>query len=114
MSDFEDDSDGAPAVKRFDLKVEINLPADAPDNHPHLLDPNSVGDDLPPENLTTADAIATVLYKISPKMLSELLDLKIKRFKFVYGEIHRAEFYIDRFGPIVKVNTTLDQQRILI
>jgi hypothetical protein len=76
-----------PATIRFlDLSGDVNLPADAPEGTPHVIDIGTIPEDeeaIERAHLRAPDMIVTVLYNINPKALQALLDLNIKDFIFV-------------------------------
>ncbi|KAF7940285.1 uncharacterized protein EAE98_000412 [Botrytis deweyae] len=70
-------------AKQVDVKYEdnVNLPADTPSGHPHIIKWNAgVDKDKIPNDLLTVDVIATILYKFNPLALSHLLDIQAGHF----------------------------------
>jgi hypothetical protein len=71
------------------------LPADGPASHPHIVDVEEFkgAEILPPAKVW--DAIATMLFKISPDTLKKFLDPTVKEFKLVTKETAHTGFYAD-------------------
>ncbi|TGO23252.1 hypothetical protein BPAE_0138g00050 [Botrytis paeoniae] len=70
-------------AKRVDVKYKckVNLPADTPSGHPHIIKWNSgVDKNKVPHDLFTVDVIATILYEFNPSALSHLLDVQEGQF----------------------------------
>ncbi|KAF5876130.1 uncharacterized protein Bfra_002530 [Botrytis fragariae] len=70
-------------AKRLDVKYKckVNLPADTPSGHPHIIKWNAgVDKDKIPRDLFTVDVIATILYEFNPSALSHLLDVQEGQF----------------------------------
>jgi hypothetical protein len=96
-------------MKNFDLRLHINLPADAPRGNPHLIDVQTFSNsDKNMDGLLAVDAIVTTLYKWNPKALHNLLDPALKTFRWGWLDLeskldHDAENWILRKGNIVEV-----------
>lgn len=107
MSDCNSESN---FVKRIDthLHIHIDLPADAPDGHPHIINIESFNEEFPPEDLKAVDAIASVLYKWNPKALSDLLDLNKDTFYWCFNNGHGYEIFVSRIGDKVRVSDILN------
>lgn len=70
-------------AQRVDIEYEykVNLPADAPSGHPHIIRWIAVVDkDKVPHDLFTVDVIATILYEFNPSALGRLLDVQASPF----------------------------------
>jgi hypothetical protein len=104
-------------VKRHSLHLQIDLPATAPEGHPHIIDDiENISEDDLPDNLEAVDVIATVLYKWNPEALHNLLDMSKNQFHFGYLDARRNEiylyFYIARDGPEVRVGRQVIQDNM--
>ncbi|KAF7899134.1 uncharacterized protein EAF01_008347 [Botrytis porri] len=78
----------------LNLNISIDLPADAPEGHPHLLNVKWPRNDPHPEkckeirsmqiefpkDLSLIDVIATILFEWKPAALHHLLDLENEQF----------------------------------
>lgn len=89
------------------LGVYPELPVDAPIGCPHLIDVDSL-DHKPHglQNLRIADAVVTILYKVTPGALTAFLDLDRPYFHYIhasYPGVHDG-FCIKRDGRFVKVS----------
>ncbi|KAF7884938.1 hypothetical protein EAF00_010756 [Botryotinia globosa] len=70
-------------AQRVDVEYEckVNLLADAPSGHPHIIRWIAVVDkEKVPHDLFTVDVIATILYEIDPSALGHLLDVQASQF----------------------------------
>ncbi|TGO62629.1 hypothetical protein BCON_0018g00220 [Botryotinia convoluta] len=70
-------------AKRVDVKYKckVNLPADTPSGHSHIIKWNAgVDKNKVPRHLFTVDVIATILYEFNPSALSHLLDVQAGHF----------------------------------
>ncbi|TGO71219.1 hypothetical protein BELL_0605g00060 [Botrytis elliptica] len=111
--------------KKVDLNISFDLPANAPQGHPHLLNierPQN-NPDLPkskkpksnqiqfPEDLSLIDVLATILFYWKPTALHHLLDVETEQFYCaaewgVYGGKHIGPdilMYVHRLGQYVRI-----------
>ena len=58
------------------------LPPNAPRDHPHIVDINSIDDQTPQRGLGFADVVVTVLYMYDPRVLNDFLDFNKHSFDF--------------------------------
>ena len=90
-------------VKRHNLHLRLDLPANAPEGHPHIIDLEAINENDLPDDLKAVDVIATVLYKWDPEALQNLLDLSKEDFHFGHLTASQYETYIIRNGRYVRV-----------
>jgi len=93
-------------VTRFDLRLNIDLPAHAPAGCPHLIDINAITELEIPDDLTLVDAIVTLLFKWDARCLQDLLDLSREDFYCSHITSQHSEYYVKRDGRHVTVCTT--------
>jgi hypothetical protein len=98
-------------IRRLSLHVEdpqIDLPVNAPERHPHLIDISVVQEDTVgafgnPNGLTLVDTLATILYKWKLAALYALLDLDEYGFYWVYRNGSDYEYYVEKMDRSVSV-----------
>jgi hypothetical protein len=101
-------------AKLINLHDPFNLPANGPDRSPRILDVSTLKDvEEMTSGFTAADIIATTLYKLNPKALKALLDLKIEHFHFGLLNSDDYEFYVTRTGNQIRVSAQVFQIQAL-
>ena len=88
------------------LGVYPELPIDAPIGCPHIIDMDSMDDDFYDlQDMSIADAVATILYKFMPCALTAFLDLDRPDFHYIQAGSPgvRLDFCIKRDGRTVTV-----------
>lgn len=96
--------DGAKPLKYLD--VYPKLPVDAPIGYPHIIDLKSLDHDYyDAQNISIADAVATILFNFTPGTLTAFLDLDRPNFLFIQGGKPGVclDFCIKRDGRTVEV-----------
>lgn len=86
------------------------LPINAPVGHPHLVDPDSVEEEYPTEDLTIADLVVTILFKFMPEALNAFLDLNRPKVHYIQGGTKgsRLDFCIKRNNRLVTVRLKIN------
>ncbi|KAL9125245.1 MAG: hypothetical protein Q9217_005521 [Psora testacea] len=76
----------------------LRLPANAPRDHPHIVDIASVNDQVPQRGLGFADLVVTILFMYDSRVLNDFLDFNKHNFDFQRGNIRSGVIvpYIQR------------------
>ena len=96
-------------IKLVYLSDYPELPTDAPIGHPHIVNLSALQDDVPTDDITIADVVASVLFKYRPSALTAFLDLDRSHVHFLCRSGGELDFCISRKGQTVKItSSTLD------
>ncbi|KAJ8071110.1 hypothetical protein OCU04_001451 [Sclerotinia nivalis] len=91
-------------VRKVNLNFTIKLPANAPVDHPHIIEISPKDDAKATSDLSVVDVICTVMFKCNPQALHDLLNKKRKKSYYSLDTDDGSNHgYVSRRGEIVDI-----------
>ncbi|KAF7872138.1 hypothetical protein EAF04_003063 [Stromatinia cepivora] len=92
------------SVRKVNLNFTIKLLANAPIDHPHLIEISNKDDARATSDLSVVDVICTVMFKCNPQALHDLLNKKRKKSYYSLDTDDGSNHgYVSRRGEVVDI-----------